>query len=105
MLSRKRNSGAKQIEEHYITPPPLVKFFWLCYPAGMSVLTIPKKLADGGDLVVVPRKEYESLKARAIPEFVPTKAEIRTLRAAEKRFAKGKFYSLADVKRDMASRR
>lgn len=70
----------------------------------MNILTIPRKLAGSDDLVIVPRKEYESLKARAVPEFVPTKAEIRALRAAEKRFAKGEFYSLADVKRDMASR-
>lgn len=92
------------MNQDYITSLVLVKLFWLCYPVGMNVLTIPKKLAGGDDLVVVPRKEYESLKARAIPEFVPTKAEIRALRAAEKRFAKGKFYSLADVKRDLASR-
>ena len=75
------------------------------YTTAMNVITIPRRIAGSDDLVVVPRKEYESLKARAVPEFVPTKAEIRALRAAEKRFAKGKFYSLADVKRDLESRR
>lgn len=70
----------------------------------MNVLTIPKQFAKKDDLVVLPRKEYESLKARAVPEFIPTKSDIRALRNAEKQFAKGKFYSLADVKRDLARR-
>ena len=76
------------------------------YFADMNLITIPKTISGAkDDLVILPRKEYESLKARAIPEFTPTKKDIRSLRAAEKRFAKGKFYALADVKRDLASRR
>jgi len=72
----------------------------------MNLVTIPRKISGAkDDLVVLPRKEYESLKARAVPEFTPTKGDIRSLRAAEKRFAKGEFYTLADVKRDLASRR
>ena len=31
----------------------------MCYIAGMPTITIPKELAKKGDLVVVPRKEYE----------------------------------------------
>ncbi|MEK7107412.1 MAG: hypothetical protein AAB899_04480 [Patescibacteria group bacterium] len=72
----------------------------------MNVLTIPKRLASGDDLVVVPRKEYEALRARAaMREFTPTKAEVKALRAAEKRFAKGRVYLWKDVKRDLAARR
>ena len=77
----------------------------MCYSFPMNLVTIPKKLAAKGDLVVLPRDEYESLKARAVKEFIPTKAELKALRAAEKRFAKGRFYSLDDVKRDLESRR
>ncbi|MEK7480281.1 MAG: hypothetical protein AAB665_03285 [Patescibacteria group bacterium] len=72
----------------------------------MNVVTIPRKISGAkDDLVVLPRREYESLKSRVVPEVVPTKADIRDLRAAEKRFLKGKFSSLADVKRDLARRR
>ena len=73
----------------------------------MSVITIPKKISGGiDDLVVIPRKEYESLKARPdVKEFTPTEADIRALRAAEKRFARGEVYSWNDVKRDLAARR
>jgi len=85
--------------------PEFISALNVWYTTAMNVITIPRRIAGSDDLVVVSRKEYESLKARAVPEFVPTKAEIRALRAAEKRFAKGKFYSLADVKRDLESRR
>ena len=33
-------------------------------------LTVPKPLRANDDLVVIPRKEYESLKARAVPEQI-----------------------------------
>ena len=72
----------------------------------MNVVTIPKKMSGAkDDLVVLPRREYESLKARVIPEVTPTKAELRALRAAQKRFAAGKGIPWEDVKRDLADRR
>ena len=70
----------------------------------MSVITIPKRLASNDDLVVIPRKEYEFLRARAVKEFTPTKAQIRALHTAEKRFARGNVHAWDDVKRDMADR-
>ncbi|MDP3784843.1 MAG: hypothetical protein Q8R12_02085 [bacterium] len=45
-----------------------------------SVLTIPKKLAQKGDLVVVPRAEYEDalrVKARLLQEEADTDEAIR----------------------------
>lgn len=36
----------------------------MCYTVGMSAITIPKDLAAGDDLVLLPRKEYERLVAR-----------------------------------------
>lgn len=37
----------------------------LCYSILMATLTIPKKFAAKDDLVVLPRKEYESLVRKA----------------------------------------
>ena len=33
----------------------------------MAIITIPKKLLHGDDLIVIPRKEYEEMKSRMIP--------------------------------------
>lgn len=43
----------------------------------MNTLTIPKKLAGNDDLVIIPRKEYEYMKARMMPilELKGKKAE------------------------------
>ena len=67
-------------------------------------LTMPKPLRANDDLVVIPRKEYESLKARAVPEYTPTPAERRTIARARKNFAAGKTISLAQLKDDLARR-
>ena len=68
----------------------------------MTTVTIPKKLAQKGDLVVIPRKEYEALlefkKAR---EFVPTMRERRTLASAEKHLREGKTLSYHAVTREL----
>ena len=59
-------------------------------------VTIPKDLARMGDLVLVPRKEYESfMEYRKIKEFFPTIAERRALRRAERNLKKGKTLSIA----------
>ena len=73
----------------------------------MNTVTIPRKVSGGThDLVVISRKEYEALLARPnIKEFTPTKTELKALRAAEKRFAAGKYHTLNDVQRDLAHRR
>jgi len=45
----------------------------ISYDANMSTITIPKKLANKGDLIIIPRKEYESLlELHGYKEFVPT---------------------------------
>lgn len=50
----------------------------------MNTVTIPKKLAQNDDLIVVPKKEYEALvELKAIKEFVPTKAQRGALIRAE----------------------
>ena len=37
----------------------------MCYSIPMTMITIPKRLADKGDLVVIPKKELDALIARA----------------------------------------
>ncbi len=57
-------------------------------------VTIPKALSRMGDLVLVPRKEYESfLEFKKIREYIPTKAQKRALVKAELNFKKGKSLS------------
>lgn len=57
----------------------------------MNTLTIPKKLTRKGDLVVIPRKEYEDLlELKKIKEFVPTATQKRALARTEKNFRDGK---------------
>ncbi len=65
-------------------------------------VTIPKALSRMGDLVLVPRKEYESfLEFRKIKEFTPTMAERRALRRAEINLKKGKTLSYDELVRKL----
>ena len=60
----------------------------------MRPVTIPKALAKNGDLVVIPRKEYEELlRLKRIREFQPTAEQKRALRKAEQSLASGKTIS------------
>lgn len=55
-----------------------------------------------GDLVLVPRKEYESfLEFKKIKEFTPTVAERRALRRAELNLKKGKTLSYDELVRKL----
>ena len=50
----------------------------------MNTITIPKKLTQNDDLIIVPKKEYEALiELRTIKEFAPTKAQKKALINAE----------------------
>lgn len=35
----------------------------------MTTITIPKNLIKNNDLIIIPRKEYEEMKARMFPAF------------------------------------
>lgn len=64
----------------------------------MNTITIPKKLAQNDDLIVVPKKEYEALiELKAIKEFVPTKAQKRALIKAEANLKSGKTMSYNEL--------
>jgi PHD/YefM family antitoxin component YafN of YafNO toxin-antitoxin module len=64
----------------------------------MVILTIPKKLTKKGDLVVIPRKEYEGLMAlKKTREFVPSSAQKSALLRAKKSLKQGKTLSYNEL--------
>lgn len=68
----------------------------------MTTITIPKKLANRDDLVVIPRREYEKLLAfKKIKEFAPTAAEKKALARARKNFVKGNITTLKELKNEL----
>ena len=66
----------------------------------MDTITIPKKLAQNDDLVVIPKSEYESLiKLKNIKEFKPTNTQKEALARAERNFKSGKTMSYNELVR------
>lgn len=64
----------------------------------MNTITIPKKLANKDDLIILPRKEYESLlELKGFKEFSPTSAQKKALIRAENNFSKGKTFSYNEL--------
>ena len=74
----------------------------------MDVVTIPKKLAQKGDLVMIPRKEYEGLLRRR-PKIIPmaklTPAEARAIERSEKEFARGDYVTLDELEHELGRTR
>lgn len=61
----------------------------------MCIITIPKELAKKGDLVVIPRGEYETLlRLKEIREFQPTRAQKKALARAQRNLKKRRTVSL-----------
>ena len=68
----------------------------------MNTVTIPKKLAQKDDLVVVPRKEYEALlELKKVKEFIPTAAQKKALARAERNVKRGKTLSYNELARKL----
>lgn len=64
----------------------------------MNTLSIPKKLASRGDVVVIPRREYEALLGlKKVKEFNPTPAQKRALARAENNLQKGETLSYHEL--------
>lgn len=61
----------------------------------MQTVTIPQKLANRDDLVVISRREYEALKH--FSEFRPTRAHKTALAKAERNLRRGKTLSYHDL--------
>jgi hypothetical protein len=64
----------------------------------MTVITIPKKITKGEELVVLPRQEYEKLVEGKIQEFKPTITQKKALAAARKNRERGKILTLSELK-------
>ena len=70
----------------------------------MPIITIPKELAMKGELVVIPRKEYEDFlrfRLRNIKEVEMTPVQRKALGRARKNFAKGKFLTLYELQQKL----
>ncbi len=63
-------------------------------------IPIPKKFAQKGDLVIIPKKEYERLLAAQDddPDTL-TPAEKRAVKRAQKNFRAGKYITLDELKK------
>ena len=60
----------------------------------MRTITIPRTLAREGDLVIIPRKEYEALlRLKKVREFVPTSEHKRALARGQRNLKKGRSLS------------
>lgn len=73
----------------------------------MNTVTIPKKLAQKGDLVLIPLEEYEELLLgkKGVKTFKPTAAIKRALKEAEKQVAKGEYYTLEELEHELERHR
>jgi hypothetical protein len=66
----------------------------------MTTITIPKNLIKG-DLMIVPRGEYEDFlnyKIKLIKEIKLMPSRKKKIQAARNRIAKGKFYTINELK-------
>ncbi|OHA05165.1 MAG: hypothetical protein A2934_04375 [Candidatus Sungbacteria bacterium RIFCSPLOWO2_01_FULL_47_10] len=74
----------------------------------MNVITIPKKLVQKDDLVVIPKSEYESLlkkQPRIIPVAKLSSSEKTAISQSEKELACGKYVTLGELEHELGSAR
>ena len=68
----------------------------------MNVITIPRRVVQEDDLVVIPRKEYEALLSfKKIQEFEPTAMQKKALVRAESNFKHKKALSYNELIRKL----
>ena len=67
----------------------------------MSTITIPKKITQGTELVIIPIDDYERLLERQVPEFAPTLGEKRDLARARKNRAQGNYLTIHELKQKL----
>ena len=69
-----------------------------------KVITIPEKLAKKGDLVLIPRSEYEELsKLKKIISVVePDNYEKKAIKQGRAEIRKGKYITLNQLKNELA---
>ena len=68
----------------------------------MQTITIPKKISSKGDLIVVPRKDYEELLALKNKQvFAPSAAQKKALAQAERNLQKKKTLSYHELVKEL----
>lgn len=69
----------------------------------MATLTIPKELTRKGELVVIPRQEYEEFLQlqKIVPIVKMTPAQKRDLQKARKDYQEGKYITLQELEREL----
>ena len=68
-----------------------------------KIVTIPKELAKQGDLIVIPRKEYEGLvrRQKIVPVVKMNAAQKRDLEEARKEYARGEYVTLEQLEGEL----
>ena len=69
----------------------------------MNIVTIPKNLIKNDDLIVLPKKEYESLlqRQRIIPVVKLSAVEKKTLKLAREEMDRGEYVTLKELEYDL----
>lgn len=68
------------------------------YMSQVLTITIPRTLARKGELVVIPRSEYEALReGKKIREFAPSSSQKKALVRAERNLRLGKTFSYHEL--------
>ncbi len=68
-----------------------------------KIISIPRELVKKGDLIIMPRSEYEeflSLK-KIIPLIKPTLSERRAIKRGRKEIQEGKYMNLKQLKNEL----
>ena len=68
-----------------------------------KVITIPKKMLEKGELVLIPRSEYEEFLflKKIIPLVEPSLSEKRVIKIARRQIKQGKHLTLKQVKNEL----
>ena len=68
-----------------------------------KIVTIPKELAKQGDLVVIPRKEYEGLvrRQKIVPVMKMNAAQKRDLEEARREYARSEYVTLEQLEDEL----
>ena len=71
-----------------------------------KIITIPKEIAKKGELVLIPRSEYEGFlrlrKAmKSFKTFTPTKNQKEDLKVARQEYKKGNHFTINELKQKL----
>lgn len=69
----------------------------------MATVTIPKELTQKGELIIIPRKEYEKFSnwqklIKSFKTFIPTTTEKKMIKRAREDYKKGNYLTIGELK-------